>query len=168
MVGSSRKAEFGAAMPHDYALRAARVQCQLGRRELARIGANLGHRVKAAARYFEELPQLGFAVPKLPAAGADVPIVRFPLRVANKSEVLAEAAADGVEIGSWFECPLHPAGTNEAAFGYMSGECPVAERAAREVINLPTHRRVSAKDVRGRSVLFAQSAARPSSDRTGF
>ena len=159
VVGSSSKAEFEVAMPHDYTLRAARVQCQLGRQELARIGANIGHRVKAAARYFEELPKLGYEVPKLPT-GADVPILRFPLRVANKSEVLAKAPACGVEIGSWFECTLHPAETNLAAFGYLSGECPVAERAAREVINLPTHRRVSAKDVE-RTLSFVRAVCRP-------
>lgn len=159
VVGSSSKAEFEVALPQDYALRAASVQCQLGWQELARIGANLGHRVKTAARYFEELPKLGYTVPKLPA-GADAPILRFPLRVANKCEVLAKAPAYGVEIGSWFDCPLHPAETNQAAFGYVSGECPVAERAAREVINLPTHRRVSAQDIE-RTLEFVRAVCRP-------
>ncbi len=161
VVGSSSKAEFDVVMPKNYALAAAPVQCRLGRLEVERIEANLTHRRQVAARYFEELPKLGYAVPKLPK-GADVPILRFPLRVANKAGVLAQAAAHGVEIGSWFECPLHPWETNQAAFGYRDGDCPVAEKAAREVINLPTHRRVSARDIE-KTLKFVRTNCRPAS-----
>jgi dTDP-4-amino-4,6-dideoxygalactose transaminase len=80
--------------------------------------------------------------------------------VANKEEALALAAKRGVEIGSWFECPLHPAGTDHAAFGYAWGECPEAEKAAREVINLPTHRRVRERDVE-KTLRFVKDICRP-------
>ena len=159
VVGSSNKAEFDVAMPPNYALRAIPVQCRLGRRQLIRIQANIAHRLKTAERYFEELPKFGYTVPSLPA-GVDVPILRFPLRVANKEEALAKAADYGVEIGSWFECPLHPKETDQAAFGYCDGDCPVAEKAAREVINLPTHRRVSARDME-RTLDFVRAICRP-------
>ena len=90
----------------------------------------------------------------------DAPLVRFPLRVANKAEALARSARFGVEIGSWFECPLHPMETDMERFGYRSGMCPQAERASREVINLPTHRRVGEGDLR-RTLEFVRKVCRP-------
>ena len=66
----------------------------------------------------------------------------------------------GVEIGSWFECPLHPMETDMERFGYRSGMCPQAERASREVINLPTHRRVGEGDLR-RTLEFVRKVCRP-------
>ena len=75
-------------------------------------------------------------------AAEEMPLLRYPLRVANKEEVLARAIDARVEIGSWFEIPLHPAGTRMEDFGYAAGKCPEAERASREVVNLPTHLKV--------------------------
>lgn len=159
VVGSSNKAEFDVVMPPGYALAAVPVQCRRGRAQVIGIQDNIAHRRRITARYFEELPKAGYAVPRLPA-GAAVPILRFPLRIANKTEALAKAADYGVEIGSWFECPLHPIETDQAAFGYRDGDCPVAEMAAREVINLPTHQRVSEKDIQ-RTLDFVRAVCRP-------
>lgn len=159
VVGSATKAEFEPMMPADYALAAIPVQCRLGRREVQRIGANMARRNHATQRYLEELPRLGYHVPTMPA-NWDTPLLRFPVRVANKAEALAQAARHGVEIGSWFECPLHPIETNQPAFCYFDGTCPVAERAAREVINLPTHRRVGNRAI-DRSLAFMARVCRP-------
>jgi perosamine synthetase len=159
VIGSSSRAEFEPIMPAGYALRPTHVQCQLGRAEIARLTANLAHRRRLTALYRRELPLLGFRVPPL-EPGWDVPLLRFPLRVANKSEALAQAARHGVEIGSWFECPLHPAETDQAAFGYVAGQCPAAERAAAEVINLPTHRRVGPRAL-ARTMEFVRRVCRP-------
>jgi dTDP-4-amino-4,6-dideoxygalactose transaminase len=62
--------------------------------------------------------------------------------VRNKAQVLSLAINAGVEIGSWFEVALHPAGTKMEDFGYAAGTCPEAESACRQVINLPTHLKV--------------------------
>jgi dTDP-4-amino-4,6-dideoxygalactose transaminase len=69
------------------------------------------------------------------------------VRVANKKELLDKALKKGGEIGSWFEIPLHPEGTDMAKFGYTSGMCPESERACREVVNLPTHSKITAKEM---------------------
>jgi perosamine synthetase len=66
------------------------------------------------------------------------------LRVANKESLLAAAKAQQVELGSWFETPLHPVPLEvHHRFGYRLGQCPNAESAARETVNLPLHSRVS-------------------------
>jgi dTDP-4-amino-4,6-dideoxygalactose transaminase len=126
---------------------------------VVRAEANLARREWATRQYLQELPRLGYRVPVLPA-NWNTPLLRYPLRVANKSEALAQAARHGVEIGSWFECPLHPRETNQAEFGYRDGLCPEAERAAAEVINLPTHRRVGPRDL-DRTLAFVRAVCRP-------
>jgi dTDP-4-amino-4,6-dideoxygalactose transaminase len=70
---------------------------------------------------------------------------RTTAMVTNKEKALAEAPADGVEIGSWFECPLHPIETPMHLYDYQAGMCPIAEKAAREVVNLPLHPRTNRK-----------------------
>lgn len=159
VVGSSSRAEFEPVMPESYLRGPARVQCRIGRQEIGRVAENMACRRYATQRYLAELPRLGYRVPR-PAPNWDTPLLRFPLRVANKAEALARAATFGVEIGSWFECPLHPIETNQQAFGYVDGTCPVAERAAAEVINLPTHRRVRERDI-DRTLAFVQQICRP-------
>jgi perosamine synthetase len=158
VVGSSSKAEFGTTMPEKYAMRPGALQCRLGRCEVGRIEANRRHRQWVTRQYLRALPELGYAMPKWRGLD-DLMVLRLPLRVANKQEALHKAARYGVEIGSWFECPLHPIETNQEAFGYHDGDCPNAEEAAREVINLPTHRRVREKDIR-RTLAFVRDVCR--------
>jgi dTDP-4-amino-4,6-dideoxygalactose transaminase len=75
-------------------------------------------------------------------------MVRYPVRIKEKDKALADAAKAGVELGSWFECPLHPIETPLKAYDYEIGMCPEAEKACREIVNLPTHPRVSEKTVK--------------------
>ena len=159
VVGSSSTAEFEPTMPAGYPRGPAPVQCRIGTREVRRAASSLQARWRATAVYLTELPKLGYVVPTIPAHW-NTPLLRFPLRVANKAEALAQAAAYGVEIESWFECPLHPIETDHAAFLYEAGSCPMAERAAAEVINLPTHRRVGARDI-ARTLAFVRAVCRP-------
>ena len=75
-------------------------------------------------------------------------MVRYPVRIKEKEKALETAASAGVELGSWFECPLHPIETPLKAYDYEIGMCPEAEKAGREVVNLPTHPRANEKTVR--------------------
>jgi dTDP-4-amino-4,6-dideoxygalactose transaminase len=159
VVGSSSEQEYGAELPREYGYKASPVQCRIGRREVLRIEGNVRARTMATERYFAELPGLGFGVPRLPE-GADAMLLRFPVRVANKQDALDQAGRYGAEIGSWFECPLHPKETELRAFGYREGDCPAAEKASLEVINLPTHRRVGERDFT-RTLTFLRDVCRP-------
>lgn len=48
-----------------------------------------------------------------------------------------------VESGSWFGMPLHPKGIAMECFGYRAGMRPELERACAEVVNLPTHWKIT-------------------------
>ena len=140
-VGSSSNKELRGDMPAGYLTTMAPCQIRKGLREMERIEANIAQRIELTRLYQRELPNVGFRAlsPKIPEG---LPLLRYPVRVANKQEVLAKAKKHRLEIGSWFEVPLHPEGTRMEDFGYRAGMCPEADRASREVVNLPTHLKV--------------------------
>jgi dTDP-4-amino-4,6-dideoxygalactose transaminase len=158
-IGSSSHGEMKGEMPARYLTTMAPCQVSRGLREMSRIDDHIRHRTRMVAFYQAELPRIGLTpLPSDVAQG--LPLLRYPVRVANKQELLDLAARARVEIGSWFEVPLHPAGTQMEWFGYRQGMCPEAEAASREVINLPTHPKVDANAAE-RTLAFLQKFARP-------
>lgn len=138
VIGSSTGAELDCRMPDDYRRRMGPLQ----ERTLARL---LDQAAKAAAtrRTNAALIERELERHHLPRAhvpvGCDPVWLRYPLRVGNKDALLAAARAARVELGDWFLAPVHPNLTRWEQAAYRAGSCPEAERASREVINLPTH-----------------------------
>jgi len=153
VVGSSSTSEFEAVMASDFFKGLSAVQARSGVRQLKRIEANISHRKRMADFYDGLLQEKGWQGRKFDKAAMESVMVRYPVRIAEKAKALSEAAKGGVELGSWFECPLHPIETLLAAYDYEIGMCPEAERAGAEVINLPVHPRAGEKTAR-RSVEF--------------
>lgn len=152
VVGSSNRAEFTPRMAEDFFKGMSDLQAKSGLRQLDRLEHNIAHRRKMAEIYQQLLRERHWPVTQ-PPPHAEPSLVRYPVRVADKERALANAASHFVELGSWFECPLHPIETDLAAYGYHTGMCPEADRASREVVNLPMHPRTSPATAR-RSVDF--------------
>lgn len=142
VVGSSAPSEFSPVPAADFFKRMSSSQQRWGAAAVRRMQANIDHRKRLTGLYDELLSKAGWP-PRRVATGSEPVLVRYPLRVANKDEVLHRAGRSGVEIGSWFEAPLHPRETPHDAYDYQFGMCPAAEQACRETINLPLHPRVS-------------------------
>jgi dTDP-4-amino-4,6-dideoxygalactose transaminase len=87
-------------------------------------------------------------------------MVRYPVRVVDKDRTLSEAGKAGIELGSWFESPLHPSGVALSVYDYQLGMCPEAEKAAREVVNLPLHPRASENTAK-KTVAFLTDVTQP-------
>lgn len=145
VVGSSSTAEFDPMMAPDFFKGISPIQARSGLRQLAKIDSNIAHRRKIATLYDRLLQEKGWAPRKYDKSAMDPVMVRYPLRIMEKTMALEEAAAAGVELGSWFECPLHPIETPLEKYDYTAGICPEAEKASREVVNLPLHPRTSGK-----------------------
>ncbi|OGJ90842.1 MAG: hypothetical protein A2268_09345 [Candidatus Raymondbacteria bacterium RifOxyA12_full_50_37] len=158
-VGSSSNEEFAGTMPREYLKKMAKSQITEGEKNTRALGALLAHRKKITAFYDKELLLAGFK-PLKKQPHADNVILRYPVRVANKDQVLQRALRKGYEIGSWFEIPLHPKGIDMERFGYKIGMCPESERACREVINLPTHGRINEREA-SRHLEFLKKFALP-------
>lgn len=140
VVGSSSTCEFQPRMEAGFFKGMSQMQARVGLRRLAKLDDNIEHRRRMTRLYDSLLSERGWPVTQLPSEMEPV-LVRYPVRVADKQRALAEAAGHFVELGSWFECPLHPIETPMEAYGYHTGMCPEADRASRETVNLPLHPR---------------------------
>jgi len=147
VIGSSSTREFQPAMPEGFFRGMSGGQGRAGRRRMRRLRQDLQHRRRMRRLYDALLREAGWPVPGVPAH-MDPVLVRYPVRVADKARAVREAAGSFVELGTWFECPLHPIETPMHLYDYREGMCPVAERACREVVNLPTHPRADERVAR--------------------
>jgi dTDP-4-amino-4,6-dideoxygalactose transaminase len=71
--------------------------------------------------------------------------VRYPIRVADRERALRALRPLAVP-GTWFTSVQEEA-VRPTLNGYLAGSCPRAELAARQLVNLPTHGRVTDRDV---------------------
>lgn len=136
--------EMEGKLPAGYEQRLSNAQALLAMRQLRRLDENVSHRRDVARQYVNALSPLGFRPPSVPEK-ADAAMIRYPVWVPDRALAL-EAALPGIEFGKWFSSVLEEA-VSPTHGGYEMGSCPRAELAARHLVNLPTHERVSELDV---------------------
>ena len=103
-------------------------QAYLLLRQIDRIGEIESRRRKAVNAYSE---LFGLENP-------DIPLLRFPILTRDKQKLVVQFAKQQIELGQWFQAPLHPESSDFDAAGYRWGSCPNAENIAKLCINLPT------------------------------
>jgi perosamine synthetase len=146
LVGSSSREELRGEMPSTYAKRMSSFQEWLLKRRLAKCAFE-EHRRWLKHTYDTALKSSGFPVFSVPSY-ADPVLLRYPVRIKNKSKVLAEAKRRGIEIGEWYTHPVDkPEDLYPGALGYSEGMCPEGERASREVIHFPMGPNITEKSV---------------------
>jgi dTDP-4-amino-4,6-dideoxygalactose transaminase len=136
-------------------------QAAVGISQLSGLRENLRHREHVANAYEKSLYEHsllpgGLRLPRIPANVAPA-YVRYPVWVEDRDTVM-RVLARHVVVGTWFTSVLEEAEPPEAA-GYVPGSCPHAEQAARHLINLPTHLRVTDADVRALTTALVQGVA---------
>jgi perosamine synthetase len=158
-VSSYSAGELAGSRPHDHEWRMAHPQCLAGLRQLEGVPAGIRHRRMLAARYDAGLRDAGWPIATRDEENV---LLRYPVMVQNKQELLRGARHTRVELGSWFDTPLHPAPLSQhAVFGYAPGQCPNSEAAARRIVNLPLHQRVTVDEADRVLEFFLKHAARP-------
>jgi dTDP-4-amino-4,6-dideoxygalactose transaminase len=145
--------ELAGERPPEYEQRLAAGQADIGLRQLARLDGNLAHRRAIAAEYAAALGPHGFAPPVV-ADDAEPAWVRYPVRVADRDAAI-RVLRRHVVPGTWFTSVQEEA-VRPTINGYAAGSCPRAETAARELINLPTHQRVTPDDARALAKVVAR------------
>jgi perosamine synthetase len=141
--GSSGPRElFENDMPHDYRRLLGDSRRRHLERALAKLPAIIVHRRELAALYRTLFAAGGWPVAREDERNFSIHL-RYPLLVENRDELLKKARAAGVQLGDWFNAPLHPAASNAVAFGYRPGLCPHADRVTSQLINTPTGPHVS-------------------------
>lgn len=148
VVGSSTTSELKLEVADDFFKAMSSVQSASGVRQMSKIQKNISHRRKMTTLYDQFLKEKGWPILKYDSSVMDPVILKYPVRITEKNKALEQAAKAGIELGDWFECPLHAAEAPLQAYDYTPGQCPVAEKASLQVVNLPTHMRVSEKTAR--------------------
>ena len=157
LIASSSEPELHGVMPQDHHWRMGRPQQQAGLRQLVNVPSNQRHRRKLATIYDKGLKESKWRVP---TRSKQTVLLRYPVQVRNKNELLQMARRERIELGSWFDTPLHGSRLSEHHMaGYTLGQCPNAEAAAAEVVNLPLHNRVTPAEA-NRNLRFFQAYAR--------
>jgi len=136
-------AELRGERPPGYTRRLSNGQAAVGLTQLATLAENLAHRRRIALRYRSLLAPHGFVLPE-PAPAAAPAYVRYPVWVADR-QAAERAMGTRAVLGTWFTSVLEEA-ADPRFCGYVPGSCPNAERAARHLVNLPTHGRVTDRD----------------------
>lgn len=134
----------GGVKPNDYEQRLSNSQANIALRQLRRLRENLAHRNWVANEYRTRLQKTGLPVPK-PPAKAETAFVRFPVRVEDRPSMMRKASKY-VILGQWFNSVLEES-ASPAHGAYEMGSCPRAEEAAEHLVNLPTHPRVTSRDI---------------------
>jgi len=99
------------------------------------------HRREIAEFYYQELENSEFI---LPEKDPNRIYMRFPILVGNTDKILREGRKYNIFLDDgWRKSPVVPPDTSLEEMGYSRGSCPVAERVADEIVNLPTHINIS-------------------------
>ena len=138
VIASTSMREYTPTKPEQFCMAMSVGQARAGLKQLHRVDRNITHRRQMQRLYDQLLREAGWDVPEIPGQMAPV-LVRYPLRVADRSLAARLALRRMVELGTWFESPLHILPVSLEVYDYQQGMCPEGERAGREVVNLPTH-----------------------------
>lgn len=136
--------ELAGLRPALYEQRLSHAQALLGLRQLNRLKENLAHRRHMAELYRQSLEKGGFKLTEVSPEN-EPSWVRYPVWVKNRLQA-EKILAPYTVVGTWFTSVLEEAISPEVA-DYKAGDCPIAEEAARQLVNLPTHQRVKKDDV---------------------
>lgn len=122
--------------PQDFPARYPNALAILLIHQLKKLDAYNSQRQTIAGYYRENLDQRGKRGMVKTDNGAV--FLRFPLEVKNPEELLHKAKNRGILLGNWYHNVVDPTGVEFAAIGYVRGSCPNAEKAAVNIVNLPT------------------------------
>jgi perosamine synthetase len=95
-------------------------------------------RLQNTAMIEESFSDAGLSLwPKQPQA--NITMMRYPLRVYKKWEIVHRAGIRGLDIAGWYSSPVHPLSDNDLAkVDYHTGSCPGAEGTIERLVHLPT------------------------------
>lgn len=82
--------------------------------------------------------------------------VRYPIKTAQKKEIINKAKQQGILLGDWYKDVVVPNPIAPNTTNYIAKSCPNAEMLAEKTINLPTSQSISINDAE-RIVIFLKT-----------
>lgn len=138
--GSSSPTELNGHMPADYFRRMASMQQWVCQRQERHAQARQRRKIELADHYDRLLSASGLEPQRRPSGTV---LLRYPIQVADRGRLLSQARDQQIEVGDWFDYPLHPAGASLDGLNWHERDCPTAVSVSRRVVNLPLHEHVT-------------------------
>jgi len=105
------------------------------------------HRIEIAKLYKEKLfNNKSISLPKSTLESKNI-FLWYTILVQNKKELIKKAKKHHIILGDWFPQAVGPVEVNLEKAEYVKNSCPVAEKVSSMCINLPTHYRISEKEI---------------------
>ncbi len=139
------------AVEHGYNSRLDEVQAALLLLKLARLDADIARRQAIAARYERALRATSLVLPRTVPGNAHVYYL-YVCRHPERDRILSEMARRDVHLNVSYPTPIHLMPAYREC-GYVEGDFPESERAAREIFSLPMY--PSLTDVQQEAVCLA-------------
>ena len=119
-------------------------QAKLARAQLRRLDKTASERAAHATMIKKLLAKQQFGA----AFGDGAVPLRVPVLVRDRQNVLAKLAEQGLVLNdTWYDVPVGP----PRLFGksaYVAHSCPLAEKLAKHLLNIPTHAGVAAEELK--------------------
>jgi perosamine synthetase len=138
VIGSSSDEEITSVKePQNYFKGISSTQINEGIKSVQNINNILTLRKQNAAIYttFLKKNKLTFVDDRLLS---DHSFLKYPLLVKNRDEFLELAEKHKIDLGEWFNSPLHPVQGNLEVWGLNIDNFPNAKHASERMVNLPT------------------------------
>lgn len=156
IVESSYNGQYGQAVSSDFLFRMA----SSSRRRLVRAVGDIQRVADHSdwiTRQYRERIRSPYVSHPASEPGSTVVFGRYPLTSAHKRTIMQLASRHMVEVAGWYSTPVHPLTPEQwSVIGYTGGCCPNAEQRAAEILTLPTHIKVTQRDI-DRTVDFFNS-----------
>lgn len=116
----------------------------LARKQLEKLERYNKKRKGIASFYRSSLgnDKYGFSIP---AENEGAIWLRFPLLHPYAKEIFKFAKSKGILLGDWYKKVIIPC-DNSLIVGYKEGDCKVAEKYSKKILNLPTYPTMTLKD----------------------
>lgn len=116
-------------------------QCYHAHLQIRTLKENIHHRQKIAKIYHTSIDQ-SIQSKEITAAINQSTNLRFPIFTAHRQSLISHLRKYGVYISdTWYDAPVAPKQFMEKT--NYARQCPIAEKIADRIVNLPTHRYIS-------------------------
>lgn len=144
--------EKSGGQPQDFPKKMPNALAVLALVQLAKLEKFEKRRKEIAQIYDEKLGELGKKKMLNSASwriGHDrnTSLLRYPILVEKPDELRKFTRGKRIILGNWYSNVIDPKGTDFSKIGYQKGSCPMAEKMASQIVNLPMYPRMKDEDV---------------------
>jgi dTDP-4-amino-4,6-dideoxygalactose transaminase len=141
-----QKKEKGGCFDKNLLARLPNSLASLAKSQLKRLDRFNQVRCEHVAFYAQRLANLPLKLPCYQSPeGETFPLLRFTIQVDKPQALYEFAKKRGVILNNWYYPAISPRGVLYEAIGYDPATCPIAEKVSFQVLNLPTHPRMTLK-----------------------